>query len=332
MLHFVYALIDPRTNDIGYIGLTNDPNGRLQQHLQDTGKTSRRKFQWIQRLLSEQVQPRLIILETVYDGLEAAKRREKYWIQHYLVQQIPLANKQHTRSPSNRETEGFVQEIDLYGKGALICLLEWEVYGDEATRWFQRTVGSWVERNSMIYWFVNQPSEFLPSSFAWASLGILPLEESLIFRLLRGEISRDDIRAEDVLCYEAGHSYTCYIPSVAYKQGKQQHLTQLLQHALVDLYSHGYLIDKLYASAPYDTSETPMQKFIREHLFRAAPDLGQGAWVLSLNDANPSPAIQAYQQTLEAWPKPGADEDLKDQMFGEDWGMGHGAILGGEPD
>jgi|SRR5579859_818170 len=303
MLHFVYALVDPRTNSVGYIGLTNNPNERLQQHLQNIGGVNKQKYDWIQQLLTEHTEPKFRILETVYEGLKRAKQREKFWIQHYAMQQAPLVNVHHYHPTSDPAAQHTVKKMDLYGKGAIVYCLELETHSFpkipvQRGSWlwdFPRITGSWLKKNDNVYWCSGQIHDPPQANDAWTSLGILPLEETLILRLLRGEIARHDIRAEDILPYEAGHSYTCYIPSVAYRMGKQTYLTQAFQHALVHLCLHGFWINKLYASAPYDTNETPMQHFVREHFFKSMPVLGQSAWMLSLQETSPSPAIQAYQ-------------------------------------
>lgn len=90
MLHFIYELYDPRTDTPGYVGLTGNPSQRYQQHIERRdGKAE--KYEWVKRLLSEGVKPKLRILETVENRSEA-RIREKYWIKHYIEQGILLAN------------------------------------------------------------------------------------------------------------------------------------------------------------------------------------------------------------------------------------------------
>ena len=89
-MYFVYELFDPRTSKPGYIGITNNPNQRLLEHLElRAGKG--KKNAWIQQLLAEQVEPKMKILEIVEDRGEA-QRRERYWIQQYLNRGIQLTN------------------------------------------------------------------------------------------------------------------------------------------------------------------------------------------------------------------------------------------------
>ena len=78
VFHFVYELIDPRTDDVVYIGITNNPNLRFQAHLSDT-ETNDKKGKWIEQLREESFEPRMKILEIV-ETREEAFEREKYWI------------------------------------------------------------------------------------------------------------------------------------------------------------------------------------------------------------------------------------------------------------
>lgn len=94
-MYFVYELIDPQTDATGYVGITNNPNARYQQHLQ--GKDSNdRKNAWLQQLLAEKVTPKMNILEIV-DDKKLALERETYWIRHLIQQGVPLTNAGKTK-------------------------------------------------------------------------------------------------------------------------------------------------------------------------------------------------------------------------------------------
>ena len=64
----VYALIDPRTDEVRYIGLTvMKPQGRLADHLGQARRGNRRHvYNWIRSLLSEGLEPDQLIL---YDNV-----------------------------------------------------------------------------------------------------------------------------------------------------------------------------------------------------------------------------------------------------------------------
>lgn len=88
MLHFIYVLKDPRTGDVRYVGLTNNPAIRYQQHLQSS---SGDKQSWIAELSSEGIRPLLEIIETVETKVQA-ETREQYWIYEYRGRGADLLN------------------------------------------------------------------------------------------------------------------------------------------------------------------------------------------------------------------------------------------------
>lgn len=93
MLYFVYTLIDPRSKHIGYVGITNNPNLRMQQHL-TVRESNIKKNTWIDDLASEGLKPQMRIVEIV-ESLEDARSLEKQWIQQHSHQDICLVNIQH---------------------------------------------------------------------------------------------------------------------------------------------------------------------------------------------------------------------------------------------
>ncbi len=87
MLYFVYGLVDPalvdETSDgVGYVGITNNPNRRLLEHIEMRGVDGV-KNGWIRHLLDNNIYPEMKILEIVDGDMEAARIREVYWVQHY---------------------------------------------------------------------------------------------------------------------------------------------------------------------------------------------------------------------------------------------------------
>jgi predicted GIY-YIG superfamily endonuclease len=75
--YVVYALVDPRSQDICYIGITNHPERRMNQHI--NGEDNLRKQAWLQSLRTHGLRPTMKILETV-TGQKEARRREEQWI------------------------------------------------------------------------------------------------------------------------------------------------------------------------------------------------------------------------------------------------------------
>lgn len=77
---FIYALVDPITEQVRYIGKSNNPRKRYNAHLTDT-RFSKHKINWIKKLKEQSLVPVLQILEEV--SQEIWQERERYWIAFY---------------------------------------------------------------------------------------------------------------------------------------------------------------------------------------------------------------------------------------------------------
>ena len=75
---FIYALIDPTTDKIRYIGKSNNPKQRLLRHIKDVYKTISYKNSWLRSLLSNNLYPELFILD------EVSYEEWQFWEQHYI--------------------------------------------------------------------------------------------------------------------------------------------------------------------------------------------------------------------------------------------------------
>src|SRR5262249_38250413 len=79
----IYALVDPRSpQDWRYIGQAYDARTRLREHRMEAvtrRKVQTPKVQWLRLLLSEAVEPQLVILESNVSPSRAVER-ESYWI------------------------------------------------------------------------------------------------------------------------------------------------------------------------------------------------------------------------------------------------------------
>ena len=95
MLYFVYELVDPRTDEVRYVGITANPSIRLRQHILGY-KATGVKLAWLQELRDAAVKPVMRILEKVTTW-EEVKEREKHWIRKYTDQGYNLVNVQHSK-------------------------------------------------------------------------------------------------------------------------------------------------------------------------------------------------------------------------------------------
>lgn len=83
-IHYVYALIDPITLSIRYIGRTAFLNERVKWHMSDARLApylNPRKALWLNTLAADGLLPTINIIETCAKDTVAA--RERYWIEYY---------------------------------------------------------------------------------------------------------------------------------------------------------------------------------------------------------------------------------------------------------
>lgn len=86
---FIYALTEPTTGAVRYVGWADDPKGRLSRHLLDHSSTP--KALWVRSLVEAGTRPGMVILEEVAKQFWAD--RERWWIAHFrTVLNIPLLN------------------------------------------------------------------------------------------------------------------------------------------------------------------------------------------------------------------------------------------------
>ena len=68
---FIYALLDPRTQGVRYIGKSDNPQGRLSRHIRSVSWRSAsgiHRLNWIRSLLREGLKPKLEIVDEVYQA------------------------------------------------------------------------------------------------------------------------------------------------------------------------------------------------------------------------------------------------------------------------
>jgi len=78
---YIYALEDPETNHIRYVGKSVNPKARYNKHLARSFTTACPAALWINSLIQKGLKPTLLILEEVTE--ETWEDREIFWINIY---------------------------------------------------------------------------------------------------------------------------------------------------------------------------------------------------------------------------------------------------------
>lgn len=88
----IYSLVDPRDNQVRYVGASKNPQRRLWQHLnRSKDENNLKKRLWLEELVQHGHVPKLSIIEENLTKGEVLQR-EKHWIQVYLEQGASLVN------------------------------------------------------------------------------------------------------------------------------------------------------------------------------------------------------------------------------------------------
>jgi len=89
----VYALIDPRTAEIFYVGVTTMQNTRLAQHVRDSknpNASGDKRKRVIRDILRAKKVPKIVEIEETTH--KEAERRELFWIRKLYFAGAPLTN------------------------------------------------------------------------------------------------------------------------------------------------------------------------------------------------------------------------------------------------
>jgi predicted GIY-YIG superfamily endonuclease len=88
----VYGLIDPRQpKRVMYVGCTNNPERRLHSHINRCTYGNSKRNVWMRRLLTDGVDPVMVILEQVAPG-DDVMARERHWMELCRLRNPDLCN------------------------------------------------------------------------------------------------------------------------------------------------------------------------------------------------------------------------------------------------
>lgn len=89
-MRYIYVLLEPDADIVRYVGQTTDPKQRLVAHLACPGE-NKAKDEWIKRLKTAGLKPRMEVVQRTKDNHEAALAEEE-WIEFYRVHHHPVLN------------------------------------------------------------------------------------------------------------------------------------------------------------------------------------------------------------------------------------------------
>jgi hypothetical protein len=119
---YIYALIDPRNNEVRYIGKSIDPKSRLISHLYIQKDDNSHKSKWVKKLLRENLKPQMKILKIC--PLSEFIEHETYYISQYNFDRLVnsdkggqgnIGRKQEILDRQTEKISRIVYQYDLYG-------------------------------------------------------------------------------------------------------------------------------------------------------------------------------------------------------------------------
>jgi hypothetical protein len=153
---------------------------------------------------------------------------------------------------------------------------------------------SWVKKNpyiSLAAFDVNDRKTAL------AYVAMLPLPETSIMKVLKGERSEMDIQADEIERYDRPGAYTLLVESAVAHPEHPEQLGKVLR-SLLTFWCEQYPkrhIDKIYAQSVSPEGDILIQKLY----FAARYDIAETAFMLDLRRPGASLFIRKFQQCIE---------------------------------
>jgi hypothetical protein len=184
--------------------------------------------------------------------------------------------------------------------------LDYRVYGPDVFLADLAYYTERVKRNSKVALAVFDSSK---KERILAYISLLPLAESVIQEVLRGERHETGIGTEEIETYDRKGAYTLLAESVVVDPDHSEQLNTLLKHLTkywCDQYPDRY-ISKIYAQAESRHGDILIQKLF----FAPREDLAPNAFVLNMARPGASRFVRQFQECLDAKRKALGEQDHK---------------------
>ena len=165
----IYGLVDPRTDEIHYVGrTTSNLEDRRRAHM-GAAPVGSPMGDWMTSLFAAELEPVAVLLETVKPG---RKQREAYWIHYGLDNGWPLCNRQIPNRPKRNPQRVFDEERQHKEENEIAtAMLEFEdrvrdittvakPYPATIDKWCAHAVELIQHDNELAEWWANHWKEW----------------------------------------------------------------------------------------------------------------------------------------------------------------------------
>lgn len=95
-MRYIYTLSDPSTMEIRYVGQTNDPKRRFNDHISSSINESSDSYEtykarWIRKVISNNLSPIMNIIDTC-NSIEESNRLERDYVDRFTTEGVKLTN------------------------------------------------------------------------------------------------------------------------------------------------------------------------------------------------------------------------------------------------
>lgn len=151
----IYALVDPDSQKVRYVGRSHNPEKRLRQHMATAKDIGTLKEEWLYFLKLEGKKPLLVILEEVpWQGAEEA---ELWWIFHYYDSGEQLCNQNQDIGRARQKFGALAKVNPASHHDATWCVNAWRevtlLTGSQQVRsaWERQTVSPFCKEQAGIF-------------------------------------------------------------------------------------------------------------------------------------------------------------------------------------